>query len=190
MTMDGRKKPKSEKWFKAMEARRGRGTNQFTKAKELGIPLPVDSQEMREHKSRLSRAFRHSEETKKQISESKRKYLQENPDKVPYKLNHSSNGRSYPEEYWKSILDNNNVKYEEQHPVGSYSLDFALPDRMIDLEIDGEQHYVDQRIVESDKRRTEYLETLGWTTIRVRWSEFKRLDDKESFVNDILSRLK
>src|SRR3546814_4629172 len=48
-----------------------------------------------------------------------------------------------------------------------YSLDFAIIPSKIDLEIDGEQHYVDQRIVDSDKRRTEYLESLGWKTIRV-----------------------
>lgn len=172
-----------------MAKRRGNGTNQFTKAKELGLPLPVDSLEMREHKSRCSRSFRHTEETKKRISESKRKYLQENPDQVPYRLNHSSKGRSYPEEYWKIILDTNDVKYEEEFPVGIYSLDFAIPESKIDLEIDGEQHYVDPRIVESDARRTEYLTSLGWTIIRVRWSEFKRLKDKKAFVKDIISKL-
>ena len=31
---------KSEKWYAAMHARKGKGTNQFTKAKELGTELP------------------------------------------------------------------------------------------------------------------------------------------------------
>lgn len=34
---------------------------------------------------------KHTEETKKRISETLKKYLLENPEKVPYKLNHSSN---------------------------------------------------------------------------------------------------
>ena len=45
-----------------------------------------------------------SEETKKKISESRIKYLKENPDKIPYKLNHYSKGESYPEKYFEEIV--------------------------------------------------------------------------------------
>jgi very-short-patch-repair endonuclease len=62
---------------------------------------------------------------------------------------------------------------------------------MIDLEIDGNQHYLDERIVESDKRRTEYLENQGWTIVRVRWSEYQKLSkhDRESYVADLIAQL-
>jgi len=184
------KKPKSEAWYESMRTKKERGTNHnhYTKAKELGLPKPEISEES--HKKRSAANKRpHSEETKKKISEHRIKFLRENPDKVPYKLNHYSKGRSYAEEYWKIVLDTNNIIYEEQYQVGTYHLDFALPNLKIDLEIDGDQHHLDKRVVESDKRRNIYLENLGWTVIRVKWSDYKKLEDKKSYVNNIISLL-
>jgi very-short-patch-repair endonuclease len=109
---------------------------------------------------------------------------------VPYRLNHYSKGRSYAEEYWKVILDSNNLVYEEQYKISKYQLDFSFPTLKIDLEIDGDQHYLDKRIIESDKRRNIYLEKLGWTVIRIRWSEYKKLIDKKQFVEIILKKLR
>lgn len=187
--MDGRKRKKTQAWYDAMAKRKGQGTNQYTKARSLGLPDPVESTETRKKKSDASKKQKHSDETKQKISLARRKYLEENPDKIPYKLNHYSNGRSYPEIYWKGILDSHGISYMEQYPVGMYSLDFAIIHLKIDLEIDGDQHYLDPRIVESDKRRTEYLSNLGWETIRVKWSDFQALTDKHSFVTSILQSL-
>jgi very-short-patch-repair endonuclease len=182
------KKPKSDAWYAAMNSRKGKGTNQYTKAKELGLPKPEISEESHIKRS-LSNKRPHTEESKKKISISRIKFLRENPHMVPYKLNHASNGRSYAEEYWKVILDSNNLTYEEQFQVGPYQLDFAITHLMIDLEIDGDQHHLDKRIVESDKRRNIYLEELGWTIVRVKWSEYKKLTDKKEFVERILKKL-
>ena len=183
-------KPKSEKWYAAMAAKRGTtARNQYSKAKELGLEKPEISEETREKIIAANKRRTHSEETKKKISEARKKYLLENPDKVPYRLNHYSKGRSYPEEYWKIVLDSNNISYVEQYPIGLYQLDFAILDQKIDLEIDGSQHYCDQRIVESDKRRTEYLESLGWKVIRVNWSEYQKMVDKKQFVEYILNEI-
>lgn len=186
--MDGRKKPKSEKWLAAMAARRGNGTNQYTKALALGLPKPEISEESRLKRSK-SNSRPHTEETKKKISESRIKFLRENPDMVPYKLNHYSKGRSYPEEYWKTVLDSQNVIYEEQYQIGPYQLDFAIVEFKVDLEIDGDQHYLDPRIIVSDKRRNEYLENLGWKIIRVKWSDYQKLTDKKTFINDIINQI-
>ena len=87
-------------------------------------------------------------------------------------------------------MDANNLLYEEQYQIGPYQLDFAFPDVKIDLEIDGDQHHLDKRVVESDKRRNEYLEHLGWKVIRVKWSEYKKLTDKKEYVNMILNQIK
>ena len=43
----------------------------------------------------------HSNETKEKISISRKKYLSEHPDQVPYLLNHYSKGESYPEKYFE-----------------------------------------------------------------------------------------
>jgi len=131
----------------------------------------------------------HTQETKDKISKSRIKYLAENPDKVPYLLNHKSKGESYPEKYFREILEKEKVNFIQEKQESVYSLDFVIG--TIDLEIDGEQHYVDSRIVESDKRRTIYLENMGYTTIRVRWAEYQKLNrmEREQFIKNLLGRL-
>jgi len=92
-----------------------------------------------------------SEETKKKISEGRKKFLLENPDKVPYILNHKSKGPSYPEQYFLGIFKDLLPSVGFQHPVGLYRLDFVNTNTKVCLEIDGEQHVLDSRIVEHDK---------------------------------------
>lgn len=48
---------------------------------------------------------KYSDEHKKKISESRKQYLIEHPDKVPYLINHHSKGDSYPEKYLKSVFE-------------------------------------------------------------------------------------
>jgi len=173
-----------------MRTKKDRGTNlnAASKAAKLGFPKPAITDAQKEALSWKGK--KHSEETKKKISESRIKFLRKNPHMVPYKLNHYSKGRSYAEEYWKDVLDSNNLMYEEQYQIGPYQLDFAFVENMIDLEIDGDQHFLDRRIVESDKRRNLYLENLGWKVIRVKWSEYKKLADKKEYVSIILEQIK
>lgn len=59
------------------------------------------------------------------------------------------------------------------------------------MEIDGEQHYYDKRIVESDKRRNEYLSNNGWKIIRIRWAKFKKMSllEKKDVINKIKNEL-
>lgn len=176
--------PKTEIWRLAMKKKGGK--NQFTKAKELGLPVPVGAWA---GKVGPNKGIPLTEEHKQKISKSRIKFLKENPDKVPYKLNHYSKGRSYAEEYWKTILDSNDLIYEEQHRIGTYQLDFAFLDKKIDLEIDGDQHHLDPRIVKSDIRRNEYLKQLDWTVIRIKWSDYQKLTNKKEFVDNILSQI-
>lgn len=133
----------------------------------------------------------HSEETKQKLSKIRKEYLLLNPDKVPYKLNHYSKGSSYPETYFREVFKKENLILTEQYQVGLYSIDFALIEKKIAIEIDGEQHYVDERISQSDIRRTKYLEELGWKIFRIRWSEYQKLDyeSKKIFVKNFLQEL-
>ncbi len=130
-----------------------------------------------------------SDVTRGKISEARIRYLKENPDKVPYLLNHYSAGESYPEKYWKAILTDNAVVFEQEKRVSIYRLDFAIGN--IDLEIDGEQHYLDPRILISNQRRDEELRAMGWKVLRVRWSDYQRMSEtnKQLFVQDLLEQL-
>jgi very-short-patch-repair endonuclease len=131
---------------------------------------------------------KHSEETKKKISEIRKKYLQENPDKVPYKLNHSSK-ESYPEKYFTEVFKNEGIKVTKSFHIELYELDFCILDKKIDIEVDGSQHYYDEKIVESDKRRNKFLEDDGWDIIRINWSEYQKFsfDDKKDYIYKLKS---
>lgn len=147
------------------------------------------SEETRKKISESSKGRKHSEETKKKLSEAMKKKIAEGSFIVPYKRNHSSKV-SYPEKYFQEVFKELPVKYNYQ--VGLYQLDFAIPEKMIYVEIDGEQHYVDKRIVEHDKERTEKLNSLGWTCLRrVRWSEFQKLSQSErkAYCDELISKL-
>ena len=133
----------------------------------------------------------HNEETKKKISKKRIEYLNKNPDKVPYVLNHYSKGKSYPERYFEDLFKNENINVTPSYRIGLYELDFAIVDKKIDIEIDGSQHYNDKRIVESDIRRTRYLNDLGWSVIRINWAEYnsKSFQEKQKFIKELLQKI-
>ena len=62
---------------------------------------------------------------------------------------------------------------------------------MFYLEIDGEQHY-QEKSIERDKIRDEYLKSLGWRGMRIRWSTWQKLDrnEKELIIKAIKEKLK
>jgi len=132
-----------------------------------------------------------SEETKNKISITRKKYLMENPDKVPYLLNHSSKGPSYPEKYFDEVF-NCEFEYEKYLQVGIYHIDFAVIDKMIAIEVDGEQHYLDRKIVESDKRKNKYLIENGWDIIRIRWSDYQKMNrtEKEIYIIELIKYIR
>lgn len=131
-----------------------------------------------------------SQETREKLSVARIKYLKANPDKVPYLLNHHRNGESYPEQYWRMIFTNAKLVFEQEKRVSIYQLDFAF-NKKLNIEIDGEQHYVDVRILQSNRRRDEELRNLGWTVFRVRWSDFQKLSEgnKREFVDMVLAMI-
>ena len=126
------------------------------------------------------------EEMKQNIGEGVKRFLIENPDMVPYKRNHSSK-ESYPEEYFTELFQQEGIKLVKQFSVHSYHLDFCDPDKKIDIEIDGDQHYLDPKIVEHDKIRNKFLEDSGWTLFRIKWSDYKKMthSEKEQIVQKI-----
>lgn len=132
-----------------------------------------------------------SQETKNKISVGRSKYLKEHPDQVPYLLNHYSKGESYPEKYFNEIFENNKVKCERYLQYSIYNLDFAIVDKLIDIEIDGEQHILDPVIYNSNLRRDKFLEDNGWRVIRILWSSFQKLTDdgKKEIIDELIDKI-
>lgn len=133
----------------------------------------------------------HTEETKNKIGAGVKEFLLKNPDMIPYKRNHSSN-ESYPEEYFTKLFEEEGIHLVKQFAVHSYRLDFCNPDKKVDIEVDGDQHYLDKRIVEHDKVRNKFLEDNGWIVFRIRWSTYKKMDltDKQKVIQQIKDLLK
>lgn len=149
--------PKSEAWLNAMKRRRGRGTNQYTKAKELGVEYVV-SDETRE-KLRKS-ALKHNAtywtpENRDKHSEVMKQAVLNNPDS--YSASNVS-GRVKMYEYegfqlkgtWelvvaKSLVEcniefSNDIKpipYEYNGKEHLYFPDFYLPEYDLYIEVKG-----------------------------------------------------
>lgn len=97
--------------------------------------------------------------------------------------------RSYAETYFDNIFTD---ACKEYFQIG-YFLDYAWPDKMCYIEIDGEQHYYFEDRIQHDKERTINLSNIGWTCIaRVRWSEFQKLSklQKELYIESIKDGIK
>lgn len=115
---------------------------------------------------------KHSEETKQKISKARTEYLFANPDKVPYRVNHSSK-ESYPERIFKeALIKNEIIGWVQEYQNGIYSYDFAFIDLKIDIEIDGGTH-LSEKVKIIDKRRDEWSNINGWVVLRFPVSEIK-----------------
>ena len=86
--------------------------------------------------------------------------------------------KSYAEQFWTQVLDNNNISYKHNFPVKIHEtkhyfyLDFYIckNDVRIDLEIDGKQHeYEDRKL--HDISRDHYLTQQGFLIYRIKWNE-------------------
>ena len=98
----------------------------------------------------------------------------------------SRNILSYPEKFWISVLNNNNIPFQPNYPikqkdnVNYYFLDFYIEknDKKIDLEIDGKQHKYEDRIWH-DIIRDEYIKSLGYIIYRIDWNEINSKNGKQ-----------
>lgn len=123
----------------------------------------------------------HSEECKKHISEKRKKFLQENPEKHPWKKN--TKFISQPCEYLKKVLKENNISFEEEYqpllPHRFFSIDIAFPDRKLGLEINGNQHYNANGTLKTYyQKRHDEIESNGWKLIEIHYNEVYKFDIK------------
>lgn len=178
---------RAESNFVKYNASDHKASNQFIKAKALGLPIPEGT---RKGSVGYWRGKHLSEETKAKQRKAMREKILRGEMEVPYVHNHSSKV-SFPEQYFMEVFKDLHMEYNYQ--VGLYQLDFALPNERVYVEIDGDQHYTDKRIVAHDIERTQRLKELGWECIeRVRWSNYKKLgpEEQKEYCNKLIDLLK
>ncbi|HEX2038980.1 MAG TPA: DUF559 domain-containing protein [Acidimicrobiales bacterium] len=61
-----------------------------------------------------------------------------------------------------------------QHPVGRYRVDFAYPDLMIAIEVDGFEVHSSPTAMQADVERQNHLVAAGWTVLRFTWRDVVR----------------
>ena len=134
-----------------------KGTNQFIKAKELGLEIPIVTNETREKLSNIWKGKHHTEESKKKLSESMKNAVIKYPDSYS---SSNVNGRVKHYQYngyildgtWEvevaKYLDSKNIKwekpskgfeYEWNNSSHIYFPDFYLPDYNYYIEVKGYQ---------------------------------------------------
>ena len=89
-----------------------------------------------------------------------------------------------PEEnkMWHILLKGYKPKFHRQRVIGNYIVDFYCPQLKLVIEIDGEQHYLDENQAYEEKRN-KYLESLGFKILRFYNSDInKKIKDVEKTV--------
>lgn len=135
----------------------------------------------------LIQGHKHSEESKKKISEGRLKALREG------RGNHwicPSIKRSYAEQYFYDAFQNAKIEFQNNVWLCQrYCVDFLFGNRY--FEVDGEQHYTDKAIAH-DEERKQFLLEHGYKCIgRCRWSQFKKLspEAKMDYINGLVAQL-
>ena len=76
------------------------------------------------------------------------------------------------------------LKFRRQHPIGPWVTDFACPEKMLVIEIDGGYH---DETSDEDIRRQENIQDLGWTVLR--FTDMEVEQDAEAVVRAIAEEL-
>lgn len=136
--------------------------------------------------SDLCRKSRTPEQLKK-LSESRKKYLKENPDKHPWK--NKSKYISGPCEHFKNILKSKNIEFVEEYSpllTNFYSIDIAFPDIKVGIEINGNQHYnKDKTLADYYQERHDKIESEGWMLYEIHYSKVY----VSLFIEELLSKI-
>jgi very-short-patch-repair endonuclease len=89
------------------------------------------------------------------------------------------------EEMQRQVPAGNLVRIHRQHPVGSYRLDFAIPSKMVCIELDGHEYHKTKRQRTHDARRDRYLQSNGWRVFRFTGTEVHK--DVHKCVTEVMS---
>ena len=153
--------------------------------KLIGDKIRTASEANKVAHSLYAENFKHTEESKRKISEIRLKYMKEHPENTIWR---KRNEPSYPEKCFIKFLEENgyNKKYyiERERSVFPYYIDFAFVNEKVAVEIDGSQHVTDKKRNENDRKKDALLNSLGWKVLRFTenlvktdWSTIKRILD-------------
>ncbi len=90
-------------------------------------------------------------------------------------INNDKNRRSFPEKFFIEVFKNNGLyekhRIEEKFSYGKYFIDFLFVDIKLIFEVDGEQHFRDEKSIKHDEERDKYFLSDGFKIYRARWKD-------------------
>ena len=117
-----------------------------------------------------------SEETKKKLSKARIKYLNENRDSIVWTWA-CPTIENKPEKEFRKIIQEYNINetihqyYIPKESDRFFEIDFAILNKKIGFEINGNQHYDSNgKLKKYYEDREKYLQSLGWTIIQIHYS--------------------
>jgi very-short-patch-repair endonuclease len=122
----------------------------------------------------LSTGRKHTEESKRKISENRKIHLSKNKENHVWRRN--TKFKSTPCEILKEYLKSKLLKFEEEftdHGVDGryFSIDIAFPEKKLALEVNGNQHYESKNVLKPYyKERENLLVSKGWKVIQIHYS--------------------
>ena len=91
---------------------------------------------------------------------------------------------------WHILLKHIKPRFTRQKIIGSYIVDFYCPKLKLIIEIDGEQHYLEEN-AEYEKRRDDFFEKAGYMILRFSNSDInKKISDVERTILSICEERK
>ena len=79
-------------------------------------------------------------------------------------------------------------KFRRQYSIGKYIIDFCCPRVRLVIETDGDSHFVNNKAIEYDNRREEYIKSIGFNILR--FTNLEIYYDLERVLNIIKRYLK
>jgi very-short-patch-repair endonuclease len=73
---------------------------------------------------------------------------------------------SYIERAFAAGLESVGIEAHAQYPIGPYTLDFAIPERRIVIECDGNYWHSRPECIKRDRRKDKFLTARGWDVLR------------------------
>ena len=80
--------------------------------------------------------------------------------------------------FWQAGYPRFGEELVPQYQIGSYRVDFAIPSKMIAIELDGHDYHKTKTQRTNDAQRERFLERQGWRVIRFTGTEVYRDIDK------------
>ena len=135
----------------------------------------------------------HSKETKLLLSIKRKLYLKQNPDKHPWRSHNKF--KSVPCEKLKEWLILKHIQFVPEYTEHgikdrNFSIDIALPDKKIALEVNGNQHYDRNGKLKSYyQERNNLLELVGWKVYQLHYSMCYQINKLENLLIELTTSL-